>query len=34
MKIEPQQMLNGLLIGFGGGFGWALAEFVLGKFHG
>lgn len=32
MKIDAQQIINGLLFGFGGGFGFALFELAASKF--
>ena len=31
MKLDPQQVLNGFLIGLGAGFGWPLADFLMHK---
>lgn len=34
MKLDLQNILNGFLMGFGAGFGWPLAQFILAKiFH-
>lgn len=32
MKLDVQQIVNGLLLGLGAGFGYALAQFILAKF--
>jgi hypothetical protein len=32
MKIDFNQIINGLLMGFGAGFGWTFAMFILSKF--
>ena len=30
MKLELQQLANGFMFGIGGGFGWAVAQWLLG----
>lgn len=32
MKVDFTKIIDGLLLGLGGGFGWAIAVFVLSKF--
>ncbi len=31
MKLDPQQLLNGLLFGLGGGIGYALFELIAAR---